>query len=137
MSLNIANCPRCGRVFALGIKDICPVCVKEIDQEYDLCQKYLRTNKGASVAQLHEETEVSIKQITKFIKEGRISLSDSLNLGYPCDVCGTSIREGSMCSDCRQRFSKDLNRMSESQKREEEARREALKSSYNIRDPKK
>lgn len=136
MSLNIGNCPRCGRVFAKGMKDVCPSCVKDIDQEYVDCLEYLRENKGASMHDVSEETGVSIKQITKFIREGRISLMDAPNLGIPCDLCGTLIREGTMCESCRTRFSKDVNRLNESQKREAEALKEAMRASYQIRDGK-
>src|SRR5690554_1778067 len=115
MSLNIGNCPRCGRIFAKGIKDVCQPCVKEIDQEYREVADYLRDNRGASLHIVSEETGVSNKQIIKFIREGRISLIDAPNLGIPCDVCGTLIREGIMCESCRGRFSKDLSRLNESQ----------------------
>lgn len=136
MSLNIGNCPRCGRVFAKGIKDVCAACVKDIDQEYVDCSIYLRENKGASIHDVSEETGVTVKQITKFIREGRISLTDAPNLGFPCDTCGKHIREGNMCESCRTRFSKDVSRLNESQRREAEARKTAMRTSYNIREGK-
>jgi predicted amidophosphoribosyltransferase len=66
VSMNVANCPRCGRVFVKGFKDICPNCTKEIDQQYEKCLKYLRDNRGCAIQELSEATEVSIRQITKF-----------------------------------------------------------------------
>lgn len=135
MSLNIKNCPQCGRVFAVGIHDLCPACTKALEQQYELCATYLRDNRGATIGQLSEATGVSINQITKFIREGRISLADLPNMGYPCDVCQTNIREGVMCDSCRKRFSKDVKGLSEDQQRREEQLREELrKQSYQIRD---
>ncbi len=136
MGLNhIDNCPRCGRIFVKGIKDVCPACVKEIDQMYDKCLEYLRDNRGTNIANLSEETGVSIKQITRFIREGRISLMDAPNMSYPCDVCGILIREGTICDSCRQRLSRDVNRIKEDQRREQQLQeeREARKNTYNIK----
>jgi flagellar operon protein (TIGR03826 family) len=113
MGLNIANCPRCGKIFAKGIKDVCPACVKDLEQEYEACVKYLRENRGATIKQVSDDTKVPVKQITKFIREGRISLYNAPNLAYPCEVCGILIREGGMCDQCRQRLAKDVNAIKE------------------------
>ncbi len=134
MSLNISNCPRCGKIFARGMKDICPACVKDIDLEYEICVKYLRENKGATIHDVSNETKVSIKQITKFIKEGRISLYNMPNLSYPCEICGMVIREGGMCDDCRKRLAKDVNSINEQDRarKEEELRRKQAQTYRTI-----
>ncbi|MFU1796312.1 TIGR03826 family flagellar region protein [Paenibacillus azoreducens] len=106
--MNLANCPRCGRLFAANFKDMCPNCIKEIEHEYEKCVQYLREEKGATIQELSEATEVSIKQITRFIREGRISVMNAPNLMYPCEVCGNLIREGHMCDSCRSRLTKEL-----------------------------
>src|SRR5690606_2276157 len=102
--MNIDNCPRCGKIFAKGFRDVCPACVREIDKEYETCANYLRENRGASITELSEETGVSIRQITKFIREGRISLMDAPNLSYPCESCGVLIQSNNLCDSCRNRL---------------------------------
>lgn len=109
MGLNLANCPRCGKLFANNFRDICPSCIKEIEEEYEKCLKYLRDEKMATIQEVHEATGVSIRQITKFIKEGRISVANNPNMMYPCEVCGVLIRDGNMCDSCRARLTRDLN----------------------------
>lgn len=111
MALNIANCPRCGKVFAKGVSDVCRNCLKEIEKEYELCAEYLRENRGATIYEVSDATGVSVRQITKFIREGRISLMDNPNMGYPCESCGILIREGHLCGECRQKFMKQAQRM--------------------------
>lgn len=135
MSLNISNCPRCGKVFAVGIKDVCPACVKEIDGEFEKCIKFLRENKGATIHDLSETTNVTVKQITKFIREGRISLYNAPNMAYPCEICGMLIREGGMCDECRKRLAKDVNAAKEQDrlKREEELARKHIHT-YKIKE---
>jgi len=102
--MNLANCPRCGKLFAKGIKEVCPACLRDIDKEYELCANYLRKNRGAAITELSEETGVTIKQITKFIREGRISMMDAPNLSYPCESCGVLISTNHLCDNCRARL---------------------------------
>ena len=102
--MNLDNCPRCGKLFAKGIRDVCPACVREIDKQYESCAEYLLENRGASIVEVSEATEVSIKQITKFIREGRISLVDAPNLSYPCESCGVLIQSNNLCDSCRKRL---------------------------------
>ncbi|GIP40981.1 hypothetical protein J31TS4_42610 [Paenibacillus sp. J31TS4] len=106
--MNVDNCPRCGKLYVKGFQDVCPACVKDIERMYEACIDYLRENRQSTLQELHEETEVPIRQILKFIREGRISLKSLPNLTIPCDVCGAPIREGSMCDSCRQRLTNDL-----------------------------
>lgn len=109
--MNVENCPRCGKIFSKNFRDVCPACMKEIDKEYQLCADYLRENKGAIIHELSDATGVSIRQITKFIREGRISIMNAPNMSFPCESCGTLIRENHLCEDCRARLTKDTRRM--------------------------
>jgi len=106
--MNLDNCPRCGRLYVKNVMEICHVCVKELEHEYETCVKYLRENRGITIQELSDATEISIKEITRFIREGRISIANAPNMMYPCEVCGNLIREGHMCDNCRTRLRKDL-----------------------------
>ncbi|WP_284643209.1 TIGR03826 family flagellar region protein [Paenibacillus silviterrae] len=117
MSLNVANCYRCGKVFMKNHYGVCPNCIKDIEQQYEKCLKYLRENKQCSLQELSEATEVSVTQITKFIREGRISIKHNPNMSFGCEVCGTSIREGTICEPCRSRLAKDVSNLQEDQQK--------------------
>ncbi|OXM14136.1 TIGR03826 family flagellar region protein [Paenibacillus herberti] len=130
--MNLDNCPRCGRLFAKNFREVCPHCIREIDQEYEACCTYLRKNRGAAIHELSEQTSVGIRQITKFIKEGRISLMDAPNLSYPCEGCGILIREDHMCESCRQRLRGDVQRMKDSEAETE--RLNSVQRAYRIKD---
>ncbi|WP_223065965.1 TIGR03826 family flagellar region protein [Paenibacillus caui] len=106
--MNLDNCPRCGKLYAKNFKNLCGNCIADIEKEYDKCRTYLREHKGTHIQELSDATEVSIRQITKFIKEGRISIEDHPEMMYPCEVCGIMIREGNMCESCRARLTRDL-----------------------------
>jgi flagellar operon protein (TIGR03826 family) len=113
--MDLDNCPRCGKLFAKNFREVCPACIKQIDLEYQVCSEFLRKNRGATITEVSESTDVSVKQITKFIREGRISLIGAPNLSYPCEVCGTLIRENSMCINCRSRLVQEVNKTKEQQ----------------------
>ncbi|SDX28252.1 TIGR03826 family flagellar region protein [Paenibacillus sp. CF384] len=108
--MDLGNCPRCGKLYAKNFRDVCPNCIKEIDNEYTLCSEYLRKNKGATINELTDATKVSIKQITKFIREGRISLVGAPNLMYPCEMCGSLIRDNTKCEGCRAKLLTEVNK---------------------------
>ncbi|ULO07945.1 flagellar protein [Paenibacillus sp. 19GGS1-52] len=106
--MNLDNCPRCGRLYVKNIMDLCQPCIKELEYEYETCVNYLREFRGTTIQELSDATEISIKEITRFIREGRISIANAPNMMYPCEVCGTLIRDGHMCDNCRNRLRKDL-----------------------------
>ncbi|WNR44688.1 flagellar protein [Paenibacillus roseipurpureus] len=134
MGMNVANCPRCGKIFVRGFVELCPNCIKEQELQYERCLKYLRENRGVNIQELSEATEVPVKQITKFVREGRISIMNAPNMSYPCEVCGTLIRENTICELCRQKLMKDVKNSAEDGRREEERRQQEGKVSFNIKD---
>ncbi|MGG1634786.1 TIGR03826 family flagellar region protein [Paenibacillus sp. FSL K6-3182] len=123
--MNLDNCPRCGKLFAKNFRDVCPACMREIDKEYELCANYLREFRGSIITEVSDATGVSIKQITKFIREGRISIMNAPNMSYPCESCGTLIRDNQLCDNCRNRIEKDKKQMFQ-----DISRKEDLKSAY-------
>lgn len=120
MSLGkLANCSRCDALFVQTFRDVCPKCFQQIEEEYEKCAKYLRKreNRGATIYQLSEATGVSVKQITRFIREGRLSIADNPNMGYPCEKCGTIIRAGSFCDSCAKGMKREIEQQLEVDKR--------------------
>ncbi len=123
MSLNVDNCPICGKIYVKNFRGLCTACIKEIEEQYNACANYLRKNRGATIYELSEETGVSVKQITKFIREGRISLMDAPNMSYPCESCGLLIREHTLCPACRSRFTRSFNQLnSETERRKRDGK---------------
>lgn len=134
--MELDNCPRCGKLFAKNFREVCPACIKVIDQEYQTCADYLRKNRGTTINELSDETGITIKQITKFIREGRISLIDAPNLSYPCEACGTLIRDGNMCLDCKTRLLADVKKSNAQQTAKEEPEKppSSAAAAYRIMD---
>ncbi|OBR63562.1 flagellar protein [Paenibacillus oryzae] len=131
--MSLENCPRCGRLFNRSFRDVCPVCIRDIDKEYQLCADYLRENKGAIISELSEMTGVSIKQITKFVREGRISILNAPNMSYPCESCGTLIRESNLCEGCRTRLTKDTRKMIDDERNRKQVEAQATRTDSNYK----
>ena len=106
--MNLVYCPRCNKLFSKHFREVCNSCHQELEKDYERCIEHLRKNKGLTIQELADETEISIKQITRWLREGRISLFNAPNMTYPCEVCGTLIRENTMCDGCRGRLQKDV-----------------------------
>lgn len=131
--MNLGNCPRCGKLYTLNLRELCSDCMKVIEKEYEKCATYLREQKGATIHEVSEATEVSVRQITKFIREGRISIANAPNMAYPCEVCGTLIRESNMCESCRTRLTRELKQAS-TPNQEDQTRSSKDRDTYSVVD---
>jgi flagellar operon protein (TIGR03826 family) len=116
MSLNVGNCPKCGRIFDKKFRDVCPKCHQEVEDQYGKCIQYLRENRKCTLEELSKAVEVPMHLIAKFIREGRISLAQTPNMFYPCEMCGEGIRLGNICDTCRRKLIKDVNHMNHMEK---------------------
>ncbi|MEB1806675.1 MAG: hypothetical protein LPK26_05190 [Bacillaceae bacterium] len=107
---NLENCPRCGGLFVKALRSVCDKCHKEIDQMFQTVYTFIRKrdNRKASISEVVEATGVKEDYIFQFIREGRLQMAQFPNLGYPCDSCGTIIREGKLCSGCLKEFKAGL-----------------------------
>ncbi|MFC5401756.1 flagellar protein [Cohnella soli] len=106
--MDITYCPKCGKLFSKSFRDVCNNCYAQLEKDYERCVEHLRQNKGLDIQQLSEDMDVSIKQITKWIREGRISLVNAPNMSYPCESCGILIRESHLCESCKKRLQRDV-----------------------------
>jgi len=102
------NCPRCGKICANNFRNMCPDCIKIVDAECDRCFKYLKENKLVTLDELSKATEVSTAQIIKFIREGRIIIKNNPNMAIKCEMCGSSIKEGTICKTCKEKINKEV-----------------------------
>jgi flagellar operon protein (TIGR03826 family) len=126
----LSNCPKCNEIFVKNqFRDICQNCWKEEEKAYETVYQFIRKreNRTAKMLEVVETTGVEEELILKFIKSGRLKLAHFPNLGYPCEKCGTSIREGKICGSCADVLRKDLQQFTA----EDERRNEMLKREKN------
>lgn len=139
MSGQLDNCPRCGKLFLKAFRDICPDCYKEEQQNFEKVYRFVRKqeNRQASMQDIIEGTGVSEDDISRFIREGRLRVSNMPNLGYKCESCGKTIKSGTICDDCKQQLAKELQKAEEIAAIKERQRQESNRSSFYKIDGKK
>lgn len=105
----IKNCPKCKKIFSpVGGSVICPECVKAEEEEFEKVRTYLRDNRGADINVVSDETGVSTKKILKYLREGRLEVSEGMADFLKCEKCGVPIRSGQYCRACSEKVSKNL-----------------------------
>lgn len=106
--MTLGNCSRCGRVFASvqGSREICPVCVKEEEENYRKVFQFLSEKPSATAQEISDGTGIELKDIFRFVRENRLRLVRTE--GLTCESCGAPISQGKICERCRQKLSEDI-----------------------------
>ncbi|EWG11482.1 TIGR03826 family flagellar region protein [Cytobacillus firmus] len=124
----LSNCPKCDSIFVkTQFRDVCQDCWKEEEKDFETVYQFIRKreNRTATMIQVVEATGIEEDLILKFIRSGKLKLAQFPNLGYPCEKCGVSIREGKICKSCAGELRKSLQEFTaEEERRIEMAKRE-------------
>ncbi|MBP2241975.1 flagellar operon protein (TIGR03826 family) [Cytobacillus eiseniae] len=132
----LSNCPNCNEIFLkTKFREICQNCWKEEEKAYETVYQFIRKreNRAATMDQVVNATNVDEELILKFIKSGRLKLTQFPNLGYPCDKCGHIIRTGKLCDSCTEILKKELDiHHMEEERRVEIERREKQRTYFAV-----
>ncbi len=99
--MDIRNCKNCGRMFNYMGSPVCPNCVNTLEDVFQQVKKYVEDNPGANIQTVAEENEVSVHQIRQWIRQERLAFSDDSQVGLNCEKCGTLIKTGRFCDQCK------------------------------------
>jgi len=68
-------CPVCGSFMSAdSSNDVCEFCTDRDIREYSKVKDYLVRHQGASMAEVHNYTNIPLKTIRRFIQDKRIEL---------------------------------------------------------------
>ena len=110
--MDVKTCRSCGRLFNyLSGMPICPACKKRLEEKFVEVKEYIRENDTATVQQISEDNDVSVKQIKQWIREERLTFTDKSPVGIECEKCGAMIRTGRFCAKCKDSMASDLKQM--------------------------
>jgi len=98
---------------------ICSDCTKEEEKIFDTVRQYLNENPGKGINEVSEATEVPLKKILKYIRDGRLEMTGALadQKLFTCDRCGTPISKGTLCDGCMINYQKAVQTMKEESSR--------------------
>jgi len=102
------NCPKCGRLFNRVQARVCPACEKLEEEQFQQLRKYIEEEPFANITELADATGVPTKRILRYIREGRLEMSQGLMGELKCSQCGEPIEEGNFCSSCSQKMAANL-----------------------------
>lgn len=106
--MQIRNCIRCGKLFNYMGKPICSVCIEQDEKDFERVKEYIYDHPKCSMTEVSKETGISIKKITKFLKEGRLEVVDGAVGWLTCESCGKEIKSGRFCKECANRLKNTL-----------------------------
>lgn len=129
--MEVRNCRGCGRLFNyLSGQNLCPDCKKKLEDKFQQVKAYIsdRDNKGASLEEVAEANEVTVKQLKQWVREERLSFSDDSAIGIGCEICGKIIKSGKYCDACKTTMA---TRLASAMDRPEAAALEAARNNRN------
>lgn len=107
--MDVRNCKECGKVFNfINGPPLCPSCTKKLDQKFEKVKEYIYDNPGAGIQEVSEENEVTISQITSWIRQERLTFAEDSPIGLDCEVCGATIKTGRYCNLCKSKMINNL-----------------------------
>lgn len=103
--MEVRTCRQCKRLFNyLSGPSICPGCKTKLEEKFQEVKEYIRENPTQGITEVAEATDVSAKQIRRWIREERLSFSEESGVGLDCESCGAMIRSGRLCQKCKERL---------------------------------
>jgi flagellar operon protein (TIGR03826 family) len=103
--MELRNCPECGKIFTFIKTNLCPECKQIQEDQFETVKQYLLEHPKAHIQQISEDTGVSEKTISGYLRDGRIiASSENKNLGLTCELCGEPITGGRFCFACGQKL---------------------------------
>lgn len=100
--MEVKVCSRCKKMFQyITGPRVCPKCKQIEEEQFQKVKEYLRENPGAALNTVSEETQVSVKLIESFLKQGRLEVVPGSPMMLSCERCGASILTGKYCNKCK------------------------------------
>ena len=100
--MNVRNCRKCGRMFNyITGMPICQNCKDAMEAKFQEVKEYIRANKGVGINEVAEACDVEPQQITQWLREDRLEVTENSSIMLNCESCGSPIRSGKYCDKCR------------------------------------
>ena len=100
--MEIRNCKRCGKLH-YGTGRVCPECLKKEEEKFDIVKKYLKENPASSLIKVSDETGVTVPEIERFLRDGRLEVTSGMGDFLKCTKCGSPIKTGRYCPECEKK----------------------------------
>lgn len=110
--MDVKSCRNCGRLFNyLAGAPICQACKKKLEDKFIEVRDYIREHDSATMQEISDDNDVSVKQIKQWVREERLIFTDKSPVGISCETCGAMIKTGRFCDKCKNNMASDLKKM--------------------------
>ena len=100
--MNVKNCRGCGRIFNyITGPFLCQACKEKMEMKFEEVKEYIRENPGVGIKEVAEACDVETSQINQWLREERLELTEGSTIFLSCESCGTQIRSGKYCEQCK------------------------------------
>lgn len=102
--MDVRNCRSCGRLYNYiggSYRNLCPDCIEALEDKFQEVKRYIQDNITATISQISENCNVSVRQIEQWVREERLFFSEDSPIGIACEVCGRTIKTGRFCESCK------------------------------------
>lgn len=100
--MKLVSCQRCRKPFMSMGQKLCPACVEEENQAFDVIREYLDKHPQAGLYQIASDTGVDESIIISLVHRGRLR-SVEKHLTHKCARCGAEVLivNGDFCDRCK------------------------------------
>jgi methionyl-tRNA synthetase len=98
--------------------------MEKLEQKFQEVKKFIYDHPDASVNDVSEANDVSVKQLKQWIREERLMFTSATATGIECEKCGAPIRSGRYCDKCKQEMSNSLSGLLDKPSAPESTKRE-------------
>lgn len=110
--MEVRSCKNCGRLFNyVQGQPICTACKQKLEDKFIKVRDYIREHESASMKEISEENDISVKQLKQWVREERLTFSSKSPVGIECENCGAMIRTGRFCDKCKNNMANNLKAM--------------------------
>lgn len=124
-------CENCGGLMIFkGVGEYqCENCGHVAFDDYGKVRLYIEKHRGATAADIEQETGVPGRTIRRMLREDRIEVAKDSKIFLKCEFCGKDIRGGRFCKECEMNYHRAI------EERERKARR--IGQGYGMEDQKR
>ncbi len=100
--MNVRNCRKCGKIFNYVTGPVmCQACREKMEVKFQEVKAYIREHKGVGINEVAEACDVEPQQITQWLRDDRLEVTEDSALMLNCESCGAPIRSGKYCDRCK------------------------------------
>ena len=107
--MEVRACRTCKRLFNYITGPVrCPACSDALEKKFQEVKSYIWDHKTASLQEISEANDVSVGQLSQWVREQRLCPTEDSPVGLECENCGAIIKTGRYCANCKSKLSNTL-----------------------------